>query len=235
MSTQDNIKSKFFNNESDSDSDNEAESNTKSNNIDNTKRVKSRKAIKAEIALAKQQELDRIKLQKKQMKNKKKEEEKEEKEKKEYSEEDEEYEDEEYEDEEDKDDNDSDKDSEKRKSNRKIKFNNFNSFNNINGFDGFEETNLLEIHIKVINRNSRKRTTTVEGIPEKLLEDKQNVNKFLTKMRNAISASVSLKNVKENNETKKIIVASGSNTDSMVPLIMEFVDCGEDNIKIHKF
>ena len=85
------------------------------------------------------------------------------------------------------------------------------------------------------NRNSRKRIITIEGLPENLLEDKQNVNKFLTRLRNAISASVSLKSVKENNKIKKVIVASGSDIENMIPLIMEFVDCTEDNIKIHKF
>lgn len=219
MSKQDITKSKFFNNDSDSDSDNDSTPTTNSGPVNtDDKRVKSRKALKAEKALAKQQELERAKLQKKQIMKKKL------KEEQESTEEDT--------------DNEEDDDDEEVSSNKKVKmvpekkskFDDLTGIDRFSQFDGFDETNFLEIHIKVVNRNARKRTTTIEGIPNDLFEDKQNVNKFLTKLRNVLSASVSLKNVKGSN----IIIASGSDTDGMIPLLMEFADCSLDNIKVHK-
>jgi len=85
------------------------------------------------------------------------------------------------------------------------------------------------INLRIKQRNSRKYTTTIENIPDKFLIDKDKLNNFLVKLRNAISSRATFK--EENNI--KFIEVSGNKTEIIIKLLCEYLNCTDDMIRIH--
>lgn len=93
----------------------------------------------------------------------------------------------------------------------------------------FDVPEFFKINIHIVNRNSRKHITTISGIPVSKFTDNEKVEKFLLKIRNAISARATLKNKTSN----PIIEYSGNNIDKVIPLICKFCSCDDTDIVVH--
>lgn len=96
-------------------------------------------------------------------------------------------------------------------------------------YNTFDAPEFFKINIHIVNRNSRKHVTTIDGIPVSKFTDNEKVERFLVKIRNAISARATLKNKTSN----PIIEYSGDNVDKVIPLICDFCSCDVSDIVVH--
>jgi len=106
--------------------------------------------------------------------------------------------------------------------------------NNLEENDNLDEnlfdTNIFyKINIRIAKRNSRKHITTIENIPINKFNNEEKTEKFLVKLRNAISSRATLKN----KTTEPIIEVSGNKIDNMIPIICDFCQCKIADVIIH--
>jgi translation initiation factor 1 (eIF-1/SUI1) len=94
--------------------------------------------------------------------------------------------------------------------------------------NNFEEDYYI-VNLRVKQRNSRKYITTIENIPVKFLTDKNKLDAFLVKLRNAISSRATYKEEKD----EKFIEVSGNKTEIIIKLLCKFLNCSSDSIKVH--
>lgn len=103
------------------------------------------------------------------------------------------------------------------------------NYNLCERYETFDAPKFFRINMHIVNRNSRKHITTIEGIPAFKFMDNEKTEKFLLKLRNAISARATLKN----KLTNPIIEYSGDNVVKVIPLICDFCSCDETDIVVH--
>jgi translation initiation factor 1 len=82
------------------------------------------------------------------------------------------------------------------------------------------------IHIRIFQRNGRKRITTVDGIP-----NVYDLPKIVKKMRKVLHCSVSL--TEDKNSKKKIIRASGDQRENIRIWLVNASNINCNNIVIH--
>lgn len=103
------------------------------------------------------------------------------------------------------------------------------NYNLCERYNTLDAPDFFRVNMHIVNRNSRKHITTIEGIPAFKFMDNEKTGKFLLKLRNAISARATLKN----KTTNPIIEYSGDNVDKVIPLICDFCSCDETDIVVH--
>jgi translation initiation factor 1 (eIF-1/SUI1) len=87
--------------------------------------------------------------------------------------------------------------------------------------------NDFTVNIRVNQRNSKKYITTIENIPLKFFENKEETYKMIKKMRDTLASRATIK--------KDIIEISGNKIKLIIPIIQEFTNCSLSDIKVHGY
>jgi len=90
------------------------------------------------------------------------------------------------------------------------------------------DESLYDINIRVTNRNGRKAITSVEGAPLKFVKSNQ-FDQFMKHLKSALASRATLQGTDDN----PIIEVSGKNVDKIKELLIKYINCREDQIKIH--
>jgi len=91
------------------------------------------------------------------------------------------------------------------------------------------ESIFSKIHIRCVQRNSRKSTTTIEGISNSFFEDKNKINNILKALRCGTRATHKFD--KETNTN--ILELSGNKIQNIINVICEHVECEKSQIVVH--
>jgi translation initiation factor 1 len=95
-----------------------------------------------------------------------------------------------------------------------------------------EIPSFFEIHIRVKQRNGKKKITSIEGIPEKYLLDKDIANNLLLPLKSKLASRADRKKDKESGEY--YIEVSGSDVAIIKGILIDNItECTESNIKVH--
>jgi translation initiation factor 1 (eIF-1/SUI1) len=91
------------------------------------------------------------------------------------------------------------------------------------------ESIFSKIHIRCVQRNSRKSTTTIEGICSSIFEDNEKIKKILKALSRGTRATHKFD--KETNTN--IIEISGNKINNMIDVLCEHVECKKSQIVVH--
>jgi translation initiation factor 1 (eIF-1/SUI1) len=97
--------------------------------------------------------------------------------------------------------------------------------------NGMADTDFVRVHIRNVQRNSRKSVTTIEGIPKEFFENKSKLLKFMNKLQKAIATRATHK--VDEATGQNIIETSGNKAAIMAKIICEEVECGPGDIVLH--
>lgn len=98
-----------------------------------------------------------------------------------------------------------------------------------NVINNMNVTEFFKINIYITKRNSRKHITTIENIPPNKFNDREKVDRFMSKFKTIIASRATLKNKDDN----PIIEFSGDCVERIIPLLCEFTSCDKSDIVIH--
>ena len=94
-----------------------------------------------------------------------------------------------------------------------------------------DEFDSVRVHIRSVQRNSRKSITTIEGIPERVFNDPTRLSELLEKLQKGIATRATHKFDAESKQ--HIIETSGNRLSIMAKIISEELGCSIDDIVTH--